>query len=463
MIKILFNIICLFFLSAQIFALNPKDNTANNFITLMPDVTYEMTFAKFWIDMMEEPDLVILTSSQIEAMNKKAFENLIWLDTLRDWDQEILRYELLEKIDTAFPDRELYINDSLITSDYIKNVIKNMNLDNIAESKTVEYGIIVNKTNTKAFPVNDIITGEQNDIAFNILQVSALFTGEPVLILHESLDNQFYFCASKYFYAWIDKNDIALCDSKNEWLEAQTFNNFLLVTGNSIKLDENPFYPGLSGLEFYMGTKLNLVPVSEQPESLHGRIVYGNYVVKIPVRDSGGFLDYAYVPVPVSKDVSIGYMPYTYRNVFNQLFKMQGDRYGWGGMLNARDCSALTQELYRCFGIYLPRNSRWQSGYTGRRINLPQLSIEEKDKIISEQVPPGALMQFPGHIMVYLGFYNGKFYVMSSVDSFFMFEEESNGIQMQTRSVIINTLDIKRRSGLTWMESLAAIMIIDEI
>ena len=468
-LKILFSaafLLCLLLPPVPVFAAGIREtaNDSSNYITLMPDVSFQMTSAEFWLGKINNPNEVILAPAQIEAMNGQAFENLVWLNNLNEWEESITKDQLTDSINARFPNRELFINNLMITPGYFNNLRENMNLGGISDTVTVRYGIIVNRTNIRGYPTFDIITDIPGDVAYDEFQVTAAFIGEPVIVLHESLDRRFFYCVTRYCYGWIDKNDTALSRTKTEWIDAQNYETFLIVTGNSIKLDENPFYPEISNMEFFMGTKLNLIPASDHPESLFTRRVYGNYIVKIPVRDMDGYLNQAYLPVPVSKDVHVGYMPYTYRNVFNQLFKMHGDRYGWGGMMRARDCSAMTQELYRCFGIYLPRNSGWQANYIGRSIDMSALSAEEKNVILLEQVKPGALLRFPGHIMVYLGNHNGKHYVMSAVDSFAIFDETENAyIRVQTRTVIINTLDTKRMTGFTWLEALTNVMALDII
>jgi hypothetical protein len=434
-----------------------------DYVTLMPDVKPEMLDANFWTAKIKIPSKVILTPAQIEELSRRGFEELESLNNLKEYPETIDTGELRDKIDVPFPDGGLYIGSAAVTDAYWGRLRRNMNLGaldpDVKAETPVRFGLVTTRTNVKRFPVSDIITDEPGDIEYDELQETAAFVWEPVLVLHTSRDNRFYYCITQYYSGWILKGDIALCRTKDEWTDAQDFGDFLLVTGNSIKLDENPFYPKISGMELYMGNRLPLVPVSEQPQTLYGRQVLGNYVVKIPVRGTDGAALYEYLPVPVSEDVRIGYLPYTYRNVLTQLFKMQGDRYGWGGMRGARDCSALTQELYRCFGIYLPRDSSRQAAYVGHRIDLAGKTTGEKSAILKSQAKPGDILHFPGHIMVYLGEHGGKHYVMSAAGGYGVYSEsEEDYVYSTTRSVYINTLDIKRASGISWLESLTTVV-----
>jgi hypothetical protein len=90
----------------------------------------------------------------------------------------------------------------------------------------------------------------------------------------------------------------------------------------------------------------------------------------------------------------------------NQLLN---EPYGWGGLHGNRDCSAMTRDLLAPFGIWLPRNSGDQALKGGTFIDLSRLSDDEKEKkIISEGVPYLTLLWRKGHIMLYMGVYNGK-------------------------------------------------------
>jgi len=83
--------------------------------------------------------------------------------------------------------------------------------------------------------------------------------------------------------------------------------------------------------------------------------------------------------------------------------------YGWGGLNQNRDCSALTMDFFAPFGIWLPRNSGQQAHEAGRFIDLEKLSPAEKEMMIIQYgVPYATLIWRKGHIMLYMGAYEGK-------------------------------------------------------
>jgi hypothetical protein len=74
------------------------------------------------------------------------------------------------------------------------------------------------------------------------------------------------------------------------------------------------------------------------------------------------------------------------------------------------------------------------------------------DKTKSELIktlPLGTELLFSGHAMIYLGHEGDKIYVISSVSNLV-----SDGVKLRVRGAVINTLDITRANGKTWLTSL---------
>ena len=79
---------------------------------------------------------------------------------------------------------------------------------------------------------------------------------------------------------------------------------------------------------------------------------------------------------------------------------------------------------------------------------LSGMSDEEKAETI-KRLPAGAVLFFSGHEMIYLGENNGKLYVISSLGNIVL-----DGDVTAVRGGIINTLDMKRGTGATWLRSM---------
>lgn len=234
-----------------------------------------------------------------------------------------------------------------------------------------------------------------------------------------------------------------------------------MITANRIKLDSDPLLGECSEMEFTMGTKLPLVKPNELPDLIRNRRLYGNYVVKIPARNTAGQLEFIMVPIPISNDVTVGYLPYTRANIIRQAFKTQGDRYGWGGMLNGRDCSSLVMELNRCFGFKLARNTDEQVISAGKTINFDGKSTADREKLL-ESLSPGAALFFPGHEMLYLGEDSGYYYVFSALGSYGQpTPGQTKLVTVRVRTVVINELNLTRASGVRWVDALTAAKLLE--
>ena len=84
------------------------------------------------------------------------------------------------------------------------------------------------------------------------------------------------------------------------------------------------------------------------------------------------------------------------------------------------------------------------------------MTNEEKAEAL-KNTPAGALLYFPGHTMFYTGYAKGSFYALSALGS------ASDGVgELNVKSVYsvsVNTLDVRRRNGDTWLTDLISIVI----
>ena len=62
--------------------------------------------------------------------------------------------------------------------------------------------------------------------------------------------------------------------------------------------------------------------------------------------------------------------------------------------------------------------------------------------------------------MMYLGQRNGKYYVISALSNFVPEDAETN-VAIHPRSIMINTLDVRRLDGTTWLDNLTTICVIN--
>ena len=137
------------------------------------------------------------------------------------------------------------------------------------------------------------------------------------------------------------------------------------------------------------------------------------HVIELPIRGEDGALRFSPALLPRTADVSSDYLPFTAANLVRQSFKFLGERYGWPHSYNARDCSGFVSEIYRSFGIALPRNTRDQGvSRAFDRIEFTADDTHAERLAVLESLQVGDLIYIPGHVMMVIGYDNGMPYVI---------------------------------------------------
>ncbi len=114
--------------------------------------------------------------------------------------------------------------------------------------------------------------------------------------------------------------------------------------------------------------------------------------------------DGAWMSVPAGDGLEVGPLPFTRRNALRIALAHLGATYGWGGYRGGLDCSRFVQGVLAPFGIALPRNSITQASYGSEVADVKRLANAKKLQRLRESSRCGlAVLQMPGHIMLYLG------------------------------------------------------------
>ena len=427
-----------------------------DFVRTVADIPAEMMDVDYWID--EDDNKILMTAEQIEEFNyrNRVHEKtgdgvqMPYFDEFGETlDGKILRAFLEENKNSAPKDpSRYYLDGNSTTRSYWNNLIALSNIDAVPDKIEVRYGFTVKRMTLRLYPTEDRVFDGSSDKYFDIILYSECMPYMPVYVLHESSDGEYLYVVFDSFAAWVRKDAVALCKSKEDWLARQNPEHWLTVTAREIRLGDDPYVEVNRDLVLPMGTKMQLIEADDAPTVINQRSTYGNYVVKVPTRGSDGYVKDEYVLIPVSDDVTIGYLPLTPANVVRQAFKLLGDRYGWGGDLRANDCTGITREIYRCFGILLPRVG--QSDSKGiYRVDLTGMSEEDKLAEI-DKLEPGSLISFPGHMTIYLGTVDGIPYVISATGTFI---EPAGGstAQIHPETVIISSLYVRNRKLTPWI------------
>lgn len=450
----------------------PQDERETDIIAT-DNISQNMLSASYWTQKIDCANKILMTDNEIDNYNTQISLSLLNeqdayynLDKYNDNISKselinMIKYDLPKDIEIAFDGNsynlinlknKVFANGKQADNYYIKDLIKNENISQIKAENVIKYGIVTTNSDIRMLPTTDAITYENEKMSDDIIQKSEILINEPVVILHTSADQNWFYILSYYSSGWICKEDIGIFNTKSQWEDARKIDKCLIVTGSRIYLEENPYDNRTSKLELSMGTMLELADKNEIPEYINNRLVNGNYIIKLPVRDDSGNVEYVYEMIPINRDVNIGYVPYTSENVINLAFKMLGDCYGWGGAFDSRDCSGLVFMVYRCFGFKFPRNSSMQSLMPGKTYNMDSIDIEERQQIL-EKLMPGSILFFPGHIMIYLGNEQGYYYVISAAGIFIPSNSKDCEVK-HNYTISITDLTTMRPSKITWLEAL---------
>lgn len=373
---------------------------------------------------------------------------------LRDFLRPLAREEITAYIRQAMPtEGEHYRGARRFGAEEWARLAENCALDAIMPHPEVRWGICVQRSSLRALPTARALTKRPDDRYDDLLQCSAVLPNEPAALLHKSADGRFFFAVTAFYMGWMAAKDIGLCGFDAAMRAVGEV--FLLVTGSRVTLCEDPYEPRVSRRMLTMGTRLRLAAPPGTVRALRGRMSCDAYLAELPVRGAEGRAETVEALVPLSADVRAGYLPYTSEGVAAQAEKLRGEGYGWGGMLGARDCSALVGEVYRCFGFRLPRDAAGLALLPGAE-DIAALSAEEKRARLCA-LPRGTLLYFPGHVMLSFGAADGEPLCLSAAGNFLP-PGSAGGAPRAVNSVAVTPMSVVRANGRTWLESLTKII-----
>lgn len=232
---------------------------------------------------------------------------------------------------------------------------------------------------------------------FDYWQNSALLAGTPLLATHMSADGAWVLVEGRVAAGWVPVRDIAFVDEAfmAQW-EGLPLGAVLREGAPIVARFADDSTPAPHLFTGRIGMLLPLLEVGP-----------GGVTLLAPAREASGQAVSLAVGLAADEARPLP-LPLTPRAYAGLAAQLMGQPYGWGGLLENRDCSALLLDLYAPFGVFLPRNSR-QQARQGERIPLDGLSPEAKEALLLERGRPLlTLVHKPGHIMLYLGQRNGR-------------------------------------------------------
>lgn len=339
----------------------------------------------------------------------------------KDFLLKLLRVEKILDISNFKKEKNFLLVKGLLEDIY--------NIDDLQEKEKVGYAIVTHSDDIKLTPTrNKCFKEEDKNKYFDCNEQRKMLFGEPIVVLHYNKAKTYAFIGTQTReFGWIDVNSIAL--TNRDYFQKYVKNdNFLMIVARDITVENE---------KIDMSSKLI---IDNEEES--------NYIVGFPTRNANGELEIKKVKINKNNNVHKGYLPYTKQNVLKQAFKYFGEQYTWGYI----DCSGLIYNVYKTFGFYLPRNSK------------DLQNVDTNTKIISSlfvnkylnKAEPTSWVYMKGHIMIYLGKVDGKYYILHSSGSY-----KKNGKKIYTMKVVVTDLDLRKNSNnRTFKKSLEKIIFI---
>ncbi|NLD87687.1 MAG: hypothetical protein GX633_05465 [Clostridiales bacterium] len=332
------------------------------------------------------------------------------------------------------------------TQEYLDSIIAAVNLDAVEETNKVSYALALDNADIKKFPTISRGFASLEELDNDRFQQGRISIAEPVVILHTSLGQDWYFVQTRSNRGWVSADKLIFME-KGSWVNYINSENFIVVTGESIVLDRDPFSTNLSATILSMGTKLPLYADTIAGNTVSGQGIAASYVVKIPTRDKFGHLEFVPLAIPKSCDVSLGYLPYTSANIITQAFKLLGRRYGYQGLYDARDNAKFISDILSAFGIFMPSTIRQQSAIPANDIDLKSLTSDERAKEITT-LAPGSLLYTYDCAFIYLGQSDGKPFIIYPATTFYY---ETNMFTANT--VLITGMSVVQRDGIAFADA----------
>ena len=377
--------------------------------------------AAFWIRRQAQSSRLVLDGAAIAAQNARLFAQDKSVHDLQALPPQIDRARIEQWLDavSSRPQKPLYDERGAeVGAGDLDALVAATNRAALAAQTPLRYGMVVRRADLRAFPTRQRVFSTPQEHDIDRFQESALFPGTPVAILQESRDGQWWFVVSALYAAWIEKAHVAAGDAAEIFAYVHK-TPYLVVTGSSVQTVYTPEQPGVSALQLDMGVRVPLLADWPADRPVNGQHPYTSQVIELPLRDQAGRLQFVPALLPRSADTANRYLPLNSANLLRQSFKFLGERYGWGHSYNARDCSGFVSEVYRSFGVTLPRNTRDM----GTSPALNRIALGEGDDhaarlAILRQLQPGDLVFIPGHVMMIIGHIGDEPYVIHDTTGF---------------------------------------------
>jgi hypothetical protein len=343
---------------------------------------------------MKEPEIVTteIKNSDIELLASSADDTSIdsqkvskdfFEKYFKPWNSTKVSFSKTEAIwGHSYKLKKIYLeNHQLATAQWFDKQIENSNFD--IYNSLAKKAILLKNTNIRVLPTNSPMFYDPNQAGegfpFDYNQNSSIKINTPIIVSHLSKDRAWAYIESSNVGGWVEIGTIAFVD-KDFIQEFKSSNYFVSVK------EKFPIYDPIFREYIKVAT---IFPKRND-----------KYIIAKKDDEQNAIISYIEL-----NDDEIEPMPLSF-NTANRIKiakQLLDEPYGWGGLLNNRDCSSFTQDYFATFGKYLHRNSKAQLS-NGKYLDMSNLSNEEKKDFMKKNgVPFSTLVYLKGHIMLYIG------------------------------------------------------------
>ena len=341
---------------------------------------------------VKEPELSQARNSDIEVLATTANDNSFnstevskdfFNKYFKPWNSTKVSFPKLEAMwGQSYKNKKVYLeNHQLATASWFDKQIENSNFNdyNILPKKA----ITLKNVNIRVLPTNSPMfydpTQPGEGFPFDYNQNSSLKINTPIIVSHLSKDRAWAYIESSTVGGWVEIGTIAFVD--NDFIQEFKTSNYFV----SVK-EKFPIYDPIFREYVKVAT---IFPKKNN-----------KYIIAKRDNNQNAYISY----IDLNND-EVESMPLTFNseNRIKIAKQLIDEPYGWGGLLNNRDCSSFTQDYFATFGKFLHRNSKAQLS-NGKYLDMSNLTNNEKKEFMKNNgVPFSTLVYLKGHIMLYIG------------------------------------------------------------
>ncbi len=459
-------LVCAFFASLYAPLSGAQEEKWDNAPKIVPRTTAEMQTPEFWVNRIKNPDQVVMTPRQIDQMNARNRKLPVTVKDINGQDYSILdvigmklsiglQFNVEEPLKMkSFPGDSLRAmlqrHKDLLTrrnwferrqmkydQDVLDALIENMNIPSAPGVVTPKYGILVQQTLNRAVPTNQAGYGSPRSW-LDEFQSTSLDLAMPVAILHASKDGRWLYVRSEIAFGWVPAENVAI-GSAVELQRYDAAKDILVGLDYTVPVYGDPGFQRFQ-VDLYIGSKVKLV----------GNTAAG-YNVLVPVRKPDGSFAAAEGWVKKDARVSVGYQPFTRRNMISTMFTLLYRPYGWADSNHEYDCCGSLRVVLRTFGIKTGRWTSFELHATPHVIAFDRKTDKAKKYELLKGSDPGiTLVGNSGHICMYLGEVDGRHYVIHQGGYSY---KGDDGVTYHFRRVNVNDTELEGGSNIGgWSE-----------